>query len=78
MAGLNAYLKSLPVFTKMFWRILVVLLALSLMVPLFAFQLHPWEGTGEQYVGLRTGLVWRGSENWKPPEIRQATRPVPP
>jgi hypothetical protein len=54
MAGLYAYVKSLPVFTKVFWRILVVLLAarVSLVVPLFAFQLHPWEGTTEQYVAL--------------------------
>ena len=54
MAGLYAYMKSLPLFTKTFWRILVVLLAVrvSLVVPLFAFQLLPWEGTSEEYVAL--------------------------
>jgi hypothetical protein len=46
MAGLYAYVKSLALFTKTFWRMIVVLLTLrvSFVVPLFAFQLRPWEG----------------------------------
>jgi hypothetical protein len=54
MAGLYAYVKSLPLFIKTFWRILVVLLAfrVSLVVPLFVLQLFPWEGTSEQNVAL--------------------------
>jgi hypothetical protein len=56
MAGLYAYVKSLALFTKTFWRTLVVLLALriSLLVPLFAVQLRPWDGTSEQYVAIFT------------------------
>ena len=54
LAGLYAYVKSIALFTKTFWRILAVFLALriSLVVPLFAFQLLPWEGTTEQYEAL--------------------------
>src|SRR5215204_440193 len=54
IAGLYGYVKSLALFTKTFWPILVVLLSLRVffVVPLFALQLHPWEGTSEQYVAL--------------------------
>jgi hypothetical protein len=54
MAGLYAYLRSLPVFTNGLWRVLVLLLAVrvTFVMPLFVFQLHPWNGTTEQYVAL--------------------------
>ena len=54
IAGLYAYLRSLVLFAESIWQILVVLLGirLSFSAPLFLLQLHPWEGTTEQYVAL--------------------------
>src|SRR5215204_749715 len=54
LAGLYAYIRSLAVFTTGFWCevVLVLIARISLLAPLFLFNLFPWEPTTEHLVAL--------------------------
>lgn len=54
LAGLYAYIRSVALFAPPFWRIMLALLSVRILVGggLLAFSLWPWEAGPEQYVAL--------------------------
>lgn len=58
IAGLFAYIRSAALFTPPFWRIMLVLLSVKILIAggFLAVNLVPWEAHPEQYVAL-AGLL---------------------
>jgi hypothetical protein len=54
IAGLLAYILSIPLFVPAFWKAMLALLFARILVSasLFAMGLFPWESNPEQYVAL--------------------------
>jgi hypothetical protein len=58
IAGLYGYIRSEPLFTPFFWRMMLVLLFVRILIAggLLVLNLLPWEAHPEQYVAL-AGLL---------------------